>query len=60
MTWIQVGRFDAFKGSDTLFIECDLDGLQSLIDVFRHVGALGEPSNLEQCLGVVTHGGIRG
>jgi hypothetical protein len=58
MTWIQVGRFDAFKGSDTLLIECDQGGLQSLVDALKDVGTRGEGFSLEQRLGVVLHGGI--
>lgn len=58
MAWIRIGRFDDFKGSNTLLIECDEQGLQSLIDVIRHVGETGEPSILNQHPGVVAHGGI--
>jgi hypothetical protein len=58
MAWIRVGRFDDFKGSNTLFIESDEDGLQSLIDVIRDVGLFGEPSHLEQCPDVIAHGAI--
>jgi hypothetical protein len=58
MTWIQVGRFDDFKGSDTLLIDCDQNGLQSLIDVLKDVGTRGEASTLGQCVGAVVHGGI--
>jgi hypothetical protein len=59
MAWIRIGRFDDFKGSNTLFIESDEAGLQSLIDVIEAVGLSGKPSTLEQCPGVVAHGGIR-
>ena len=58
MTWIQVGRFDDFGGSDTLLFECDPDGLQALINVVRGVEVHGEPSPLVPGSGIVVHGGI--
>jgi hypothetical protein len=58
MAWIRIGHFEDFKGSDTLLIECDEQGLQSLIDVILHVGEAGGRSILEEHPVVRAYGGI--
>jgi hypothetical protein len=59
MAPIRIGHFDDFKGSNTLLIECDDEGLRSLIDLIRDVATSGEPSMLERRPDVVAHGAVR-
>ena len=58
MPLIRIGHFDDFKGSNTLFIECDDEGLRSLIDLIRDVAASGEPSILERHPDVIAYGAV--
>jgi hypothetical protein len=55
---IRIGRFDDFKGSNTLLIEADEEGLESLIEIIRQV-ASGQSSRLDQCPGVISYGSLR-
>lgn len=55
MAWIRIGRFDDFKGSNTLLIESDEEGLQPLIDVIRGVEFSGEPASLGRSSSVIAH-----
>jgi len=56
MASIRIGRFDDFKGSNTLLIEADEEGLAALIAVIRNVELSGQSLRLDKCLGVTSYG----
>ena len=56
---IRIGRFNDFKGSDTLLIEVDEEGLDSLIELIRHVERSGQSARLDQCPGAISYGSVR-
>ena len=58
MPFIRIGHFDDFKGSKTLPIECDDEGLRTLIELIRDVATSGEPSILERHPDVIACGAV--
>lgn len=55
---IRIGRFDNFKGSNTVLIEADEEGLDSLIELIRCVERFGQSSRLDQCSGATVYGSL--
>ena len=55
---IRIGRFDDFKGLNTLLIEADEEGLESLIELIRQVERSGQSSRLDQCPGAILYGSV--
>jgi hypothetical protein len=58
MAPIQVGRFDQFKGADTLLIEVDIGGLATLVASFRALAERAQRQvEFHQLPGGISHGG---
>ena len=58
MAFIRIGFFEGFKGADTLLLDIDHDGLQSLIAWLRVVTAAGRNTTIGDCPGAVVQSGL--
>jgi hypothetical protein len=58
MAWIRIGRFDDFKGAETLLIEADSTGMDTLIGVIHRLRRSGTPMRLDQQSGAQVHGDL--
>jgi hypothetical protein len=58
MAWIRIGRFDDFKGSDTLLIDWDRAGLGTLIELIRSVATAPTSLDIGRRSGGIAYGGL--
>ena len=56
MAWIRVGRFKDFKGSDSLLIEADSNGLELFIAFLRDAQRSPAGLDIASCQAATVHG----